>query len=337
MSTPPSAFPEKPLLSCIVPAYNEAANLQVFIPALVAKLQQIGHSFEIIVVNDGSKDDSEPVLGRLAAHTPGLRARHLSRNFGKEAAITAGLDAARGAAMVIIDADLQHPLDLIPSMLSHWYEGAEVVYAVRENRADEGALKKMGVNLFYRIVNKGARFEMPPDAGDFRLLDRKVVNALRSLPERNRFMKGLYAWVGFRTVALPYTPLPRQMGASTFGAFKLLNFAIDGLTSFSTLPLRFISVAGVVSAVLAFLYSLWVVAQYLLWGNEVSGWSTIVVLLLLFFGMQMVFTGVLGEYIARIFEEVKRRPIYIVSHEEGLPPPGSPPAAHTDTPEQDNA
>ena len=318
-------------ISCVVPAYNEAGNLPQLLPMLHAMLKQTGHAFEIIVINDGSSDATATVLHGLCQQLSGVQAIHFSRNFGKEAALTAGLDMANGDAVLLMDADLQHSPELVPQMLQHWYNGAEVVYAVRENRDDESALKKLGSSLFYRVVNRNARFTLPEDAGDFRLMDRKVVLALRQLPERNRFMKGLYAWAGFRAVALPYTPQERHSGSSNFDALSLVNFAIDGVTSFSTWPLRLISITGLLSAVAAFLHGAWVVFEYFYWGHKDSGISTIVVLLLLFFGMQMVFTGVLGEYIGRIFEEVKHRPVYIVTHEDGQ---GLPPAP--DAPEPPN-
>ena len=195
--------------------------------------------------------------------------------------------------------------------------GAEVVYAVRQHRDDERPAKQFGTRLFYRAVNRGARFVIPANAGDFRLMDRKVVLALRRLPERNRFMKGLYAWAGFRTVAIPYQPLTRESGLSNFNVLKLLHFAIDGMTAFTTWPLRVVTLIGLLAAVVAFVYGSWVVLSYLTWGNRVSGWSTLIVCILLFSGLQMMSLGVVGEYIARIFEEVKRRPVYIVSEEHG--------------------
>ena len=271
-------------LSCVIPAYNEADNLARLLPMLHDELDRTGMAWEIIVVNDGSRDHTFDTLASLSEQIRGVRAVHFSRNFGKEAAITAGIDMAHGDAVIIMDADLQHSPSLIPVMLQHWREGAEVVYAIRSHREDEKPLKQIGTRLFYRAVNRGARFGIPPDAGDFRLMDRKVVLALRRLPERNRFMKGLYAWAGFRTVAIPYQPLTRESGLSHFNAIKLLHFAIDGMTAFTTWPLRVV---------------------------------TLIVCILLFSGLQMMSLGVMGEYIARIFEEVKRRPVYIVSEEHG--------------------
>lgn len=304
-------------LSCVIPAYNEADNLVRLLPLLQEELNRTGMAWEIIVVNDGSRDQTRETLDLLTQNIPGVRALHFSRNFGKEAAITAGLDVAQGDAVVLMDADLQHSPALIPTMLEHWRTGAEVVYAVRRNREDERPAKQVGTRMFYRAVNRGARFVIPPDAGDFRLMDRKVVLALRRLPERNRFMKGLYAWAGFRTVALPYQPLTRESGLSKFNALRLLHFAIDGMTAFTTWPLRVVTLIGMLAALVAFLYGSWVIFEYLMWGNRVSGWSTLIVCILLFSGLQMMSLGVVGEYIARIFEEVKRRPVYIVAEEHG--------------------
>ena len=314
---PGPATPPSIRLSCVIPAYNEAANLPPLLQQLARVLDSFGHPYEVIVVDDGSRDDTAAVMDRLCAQTPQLRVLHLSRNFGKEAALTAGLDHADGDAVILLDADLQHDPALIGTMLQHWLDGAEMVYAVRQDRHLESSFKRAGTHWFYRLINRGARFEIPADAGDFRLLDRKVVEVLRRLPETHRFMKGLYAWAGFRTVALPYTPDARGSGQSHFGPWKLMNFAIDGITAFSTWPLRVVTTIGLMSALLAFLYGAWIVGEYLVRGNPVSGWSTLIVCILLFSGLQMVFLGVLGEYIGRIFEEVKRRPIYVIAREQG--------------------
>ena len=222
--------PGMPRLSCVVPCFNEAANLRHLLPLLEQTLEGSGMRWEVIVIDDGSTDATAQVA-REWCQLAGFRCLSLSRNFGKEAALSAGLAAARGDAVVLLDGDLQHAPPLILSMVAHWRAGAEVVYAVRENRADEGTLKRWGSHLFYRLVNAASRVPLPEDAGDFRLMDRKVVDALLALPERSRFMKGLYAWVGFRAVALPYTPAPRTRGRSRFGALHLLNLALDGLTS----------------------------------------------------------------------------------------------------------
>ncbi|MFH0134363.1 glycosyltransferase family 2 protein [Variovorax sp. EL159] len=303
-------------ISCVIPCYNEAANLRHLLPLLEDILWATRLRWEIIVVDDGSTDDTAAVA-QAWCELSGFRCISLSRNFGKEAALTAGLAAAKGDAVVLLDGDLQHSPELIHAMIAQWMAGAEVVYAVRQERSDESRFKQIGSKLFYKFVNSSDRFEVPKDAGDFRLMDRKVVDALMSLPERSRFMKGLYAWVGFRAVALPYTPAPRAEGTTTFNARRLLNLAIDGLTAFTTWPLRLVSVAGLMLAVPAFAYGAYVAVDHLLFGNSVSGWTTIVVSLMFFIGIQMISTGIVGEYIARIYEEVKGRPLYVVRDEHG--------------------
>jgi glycosyltransferase involved in cell wall biosynthesis len=308
-------------LSCVIPCYNEAENLRQLLPLLERILESSRLHWEVIVVDDGSTDATAQVA-REWCQLAGFRFLGLSRNFGKEAALSAGLSAARGDAVVLLDGDLQHGPELILSMVRHWQAGAEVVYAVRENRADESRFKRLGTRLFYRMVNVGSRVPLPEDAGDFRLMDRKVVDALLSLPERSRFMKGLYAWVGFRTLALPYTPAPRTRGASTFSVLRLLNLALDGLTAFSTWPLRLISVAGLLIAIPALGYGAYLVLNYLRDGEDVPGWSTLAVGLMFLIGVQMLSIGIVGEYIGRIFEEVKGRPLFVVreSAGEGLEP-----------------
>ncbi|MGJ7497524.1 glycosyltransferase family 2 protein [Variovorax sp. RT4R15] len=303
-------------ISCVIPCFNEAVNLRELLPRLEEILSATHLSWEIIVVDDGSTDDTVAVAAEWC-QLSGFRCISLSRNFGKEAALTAGLTAARGDAVVLLDGDLQHSPSMIHSMVAQWNEGAEVVYAVRRERSDEGTLKRFGAGLFYKLVNASDRFALPRNAGDFRLMDRKVVDALLSLPERSRFMKGLYAWVGFKAVALPYTPSPRASGVSRFNAIRLFNLAVDGLTSFTTWPLRMVSVVGLLLAVPAFAYGTFLVADHLLVGNAVSGWTTIVVSLMFFIGIQMISTGIVGEYVARIFEEVKGRPLYVISDERG--------------------
>ena len=238
-AAPPAALPRPPLrLSCVVPAFNEAVNLPRFIPALAEAVAQLTPHFEIVIVNDGSTDATHTVAMELVAHS-GLPLRYLalSRNFGKEAALSAGIDHTRGNAVVLIDGDFQHPLDLLPEMHALWQRGYDMVYGVIADRGAESGAKRVGTHLFYRIMNAGNSVKMPPNAGDYRWLDRKVANALKALPERHRFMKGLYAWVGFKTAALPFVPLDRAAGASSFNLRRLGSLALLGLTSFTTLPL----------------------------------------------------------------------------------------------------
>ena len=314
---PPAGRPDCPTLSCIVPAYNEGQNLPLLLTALVPALTALTPRWEIIVIDDGSRDNTAAAL-RPWLQEPGLRYLALSRNFGKEAALTAGLEHARGQVVLMMDADGQHPLSLLPAMLQGWKDGADAVCALRETRADESWTKRLGTRLFYRIVNAGSPVPIPADAGDFRLLDRRVVDALLALPERNRFLKGLYAWVGFRTQFVPYTPAAHVQGKSSFSMTRLLGLAITGLTAFSTLPLRIWGGVGALVALTAMGYGAWIAIEHLLYGNPVPGWPTVVVGLMFFSGVQLLSIGILGEYIGRIFDEVKRRPVYLLRETAGV-------------------
>jgi len=304
-------------LSCIVPCKNEAKNLELLLPRLAEILPTLGLPWEVLLVDDGSTDATPAIAAAWATRVPGIRLLQLSRNFGKEAAITAGLESVHGGVVVILDADLQHPPGLIADMLARWREGADIVYAVRQDRSDESLVKRAGTGLFYRLINAGDRFQVPAGAGDFRLMDRAAVQALLMLPERRRFMKGLYAWVGFDAQPLPYEPAERAHGRSHFSLKRLVSLSLDGLTSFTTWPLRIVSYVGAVLALLSFSYGGYISIEYFFVGNEVSGWTTIVVTMMFFFGMQMLFIGIIGEYVGRIFEEVKQRPVYVVRRQVG--------------------
>jgi len=310
------AFPVHGCVSCVIPCLNEHDNLGVLLPVLRALLEQCCDGWEIIVVDDGSTDGTPALMARWSA-VDGVRYVQLSRNFGKEAALAAGLEAADGDAVICLDADMQHPPDLIPRMLQRWQAGAEMVYAVREDRDDESWLKRVGARWFYRLLGGAQGVEVPAHAGDFRLMDRKVVEALVALPERTRFMKGLYAWVGFRAEALPYTPHERLHGASRYGFWRLARLAVDGLMAFTTWPLRLASLVGCAFALLSIAYGCVLVIDYLLHGNRVSGWTTLVTALLFFAGINLISLGVMGEYVARIFDEVKGRPLFVARQRRG--------------------
>lgn len=303
-------------ISCVVPALDEADNLARLLPQLREVLSLCAPQWEVIVVDDGSHDRTVELLALWAAE-PGFRAVALSRNFGKEAALMAGLEAGGGDVVVTMDADMQHPPAVIEALLRAWRGGAAMAYAMRRDRGDESALKRWGTHAFYRLLNAADGLQVPPDAGDFRLMDRAVVDALLALPERNRFMKGLYAWVGFDPVAVPYDVAPRAAGRSRFGARRLLRLSLAGITAFTTWPLRAVSFAGVLLALLALAYGAWLTGEHLLFGHPVSGWTTIVVGLMLLSGVQLISLGVVGEYVGRVFEEVKGRPLYVIKRQWG--------------------
>lgn len=310
MSTSPDR-PANPLISCIVPAFNESANIGRFLQVLHEELCKHSSRVEMIVVNDGSRDDTAAKVIAASQQLP-VKLIDFSRNFGKEAALTAGIDRADGDAVIMIDADFQHPVETIGAFVEQWRAGFDMVYGVRTDRAEETGVKRSGVKLFYWLIDRMASVDLPADAGDFRLLDRKVVLALRSLPERGRFMKGLYSWVGFRSTAVSFQVQQREAGESSFTFRQLWRLAMTGLISFSDLPLRMWSVIGLVISGLSFVYALWVVLKTMLFGADTSGWPTIVVAIMFFGGVQLISVGVLGEYIARIFNEVKQRPNYLV-------------------------
>jgi glycosyltransferase involved in cell wall biosynthesis len=310
-------------MSCVMPAFNEAGALARLVPQVLEQLQRWCPQVELVIVNDGSRDASSEVIHSLCQQHPEVVGIDLSRNFGKEAALTAGLHAARGDVVVLMDADGQHPVALVERMLVLWREGHDVVYAVRRTREDQSPLHARLTSLFYRLLNWGSRVEIPPHAGDFRLLDRQVVEALKALPERNRFMKGLYAWVGYRSTAIDYEPLPRADGRSHYGWRNSFALALTGMLAFSITPLRLLALAGLLLAGAALCYGAWVVAEYFWWGISVPGYATIVVGLMFFSGIQLLSIGVLAEYVARIYEEVKQRPTYWVRQRlgRGLPDP----------------
>ena len=306
----------RPAISCVVPAFNEAANLEPMLCGLTAQLAALTDRWEVIVIDDGSRDATPAAMAPWLTR-PGVRYVRLSRNFGKEAALTAGIDRAVGEVVLLMDADLQHPASLVPEMLAAWVGGADMVCAARASRADESLAKRLGTALFYALVNRDAAVQIPVDAGDFRLMDRRVVDALKSLPERNRFMKGLYAWVGFQNVIIPYLPNERHAGTTTFSMRRLARLAFTGVTAFTNAPLRLWSALGVVIALFALAFGSWIVFEHFVFGNDVPGWATLVTGMAFFSGVQLLSIGILGEYVGRIFDEVKQRPVYVVGTEAG--------------------
>jgi len=303
-------------LSCVVPAYNEGALIGDFLAQLTAAARAITPDVEIVVVNDGSSDNTGALVRQLAAQLP-VHYIELSRNFGKEAALQAGLDAATGDCVVLLDADFQHPLAVIPRMVERWRAGIEMVYTTKAHRSDEPRLRQLGSRLFYTLVAGQRGGNIPADAGDFRLLDRRVVDALCALPERNRFMKGLYAWVGFRSEGIAITMQERPAGESKFNALRLASLAATGITAFSVKPLRLVTLMGMVISVISILMACWIVIEKLFLGQEIPGFATLAAAVFFLSGVQLVSLGIVGEYVGRIFEEVKQRPRYLISAEAG--------------------
>jgi glycosyltransferase involved in cell wall biosynthesis len=303
---------KEPLISVIVPAFNEAGAIQTTLHNISLQLAKLSARWEIVVIDDGSRDNTAALVKAVSTKLNTSLVR-FSRNFGKEYAITAGLEYAQGDVVICMDADGQHSSELLTQMLEKWREGYDMVYAVRQDREVESQFKRWGSKVFYRAIGLGGQIHIPRDAGDFRLMDRKVVDALRSLPERSRFMKGIYAWVGYKSIGIPYTPLPRTHGESTFSRLRLIGLAWTGITSFSVMPLRLASAVGGLLALFAFLYGTSVVVDKLFFHESVPGWPTVIASIMFFSGVQLLFIGILGEYLARIYDEVKGRPSYIVA------------------------
>ena len=303
---------DAPTVSLVVPMHDEAGNIAPLYQRIRQCLDAVGESWELVCVNDGSRDDTLIRLEALRAQDDRVVVVDLARNFGKEAALTAGLDHARGQVAIPLDADLQGPPELVPLMLKKWREGYDVVNAVRGVREGEGFLKRVTAHVFYRSINKLSDLEIPRDTGDFRLLSRPVLDALKQLPERRRFMKGLFAWVGFRTTEVLYRRDPRLSGKTKFNYWRLWNFALEGVTSFSTVPLRLSSYLGFIVSLCAFIYAVKIIAATLIFGDAVRGYPTLMVVTLFLGGVQLMALGVMGEYLGRVYEESKQRPIYLV-------------------------
>lgn len=305
-------------LSLVIPMHNEVEGLDLLFGRLDSATAGLGVAVEIVCVDDGSRDDTLAALRTRAETDPRLRVVALTRNFGKEAALTAGLEAARGDMVVPLDADLQDPPELIAEFLTLWEQGYDVVYGVRTDRSSDSFAKRQTANLFYRLFNGLSDYPIPDSAGDFRLMDRQVVEALRGLPERNRFMKGLFSWVGFRQVGVPYARPARAAGISRWSYGKLIRFALDGLTAFTTAPLRVWTGVGVAAALVAAVSGVFLIGRVLLVGRDVPGYASLMVVILFAFALQMIALGILGEYVGRMYQEVKQRPTYLVRERIGF-------------------
>jgi len=321
-----SRRPADPLLSLVVPVFDEDESIDLFIDTVVPILERDRLRFEIVFVNDGSRDDTLSCLLGRSAGDRRIRVVNLSRNFGKEAALTAGIDHARGDVLIPIDIDLQDPPDLIASFMTRWREGYDIVYGVRSARLTDTTAKRMSAGWFYWVFNSMSPVRIPPNVGDFRLVDRRAVEVLRQLPERNRFMKGLFAWVGFNSIGVPYERPQRAAGTTKFNFWRLWNFALDGVVSFSTAPLRAWFYVGVVIAAVAILYALFIITRVLILGIDTPGYASLLIAVLLMGAIQLLSLGIIGEYLGRLFLEVKGRPIYVVEgvYEAGAdaPPKG---------------
>lgn len=309
----------RPVLSIVAPAYNEERNLPAFLAAIIPVLEKIGETFEIVFVNDGSRDGTLGMLAAAASQDPRVKVVGLARNFGKDVALSAGLAHATGQAVIPIDCDLQHPVELIPEFVAKWREGYDMVLGVRSKRDEEGFLRRTASRTYYKIMRWMTSVEIPPNAGDFRLIDRKIIDVIVKMPERHRFMKGIFAWPGFKVTAVEFQANVRANDtASTWSFFKLWRFALDGLFSFSTAPLKMWTYVGVLTAVGAFAYLVVTLVQKVAFGIDVPGYASLLILMLFFNGMLLVSNGIQGEYIARIFEEVKGRPLYVVGQTFGF-------------------
>jgi glycosyltransferase involved in cell wall biosynthesis len=309
-------------ISLVVPAFNEAHALPVLHQRIVAVLDGLAMDAEVLYVDDGSRDDTWAVIAGLGERDARVRGIRLSRNFGKELALTAGLDAVQGDAAIVLDADGQDPPELIPLFVEKWREGFDVVFGTRTRREGESWLKRFTAAAFYRVMERLSHTPVPRDTGDFRLLSRRALDALAGLRERRRFMKGLFAWVGYRQCAIPYQREPRLAGASKFSYWRLWNFALEGITSFSTAPLRIATYLGVLAAMAAFVFGVVIIGKTLMYGDPVPGYPSLMTVVLFLGGVQLMALGMIGEYLGRLFDEAKQRPLYLV--QERLGPPESP-------------
>ena len=307
---------QRPLLSVVAPAYNEEEVLPEFHRRLIAVLRELGCDYEVVYVNDGSRDGTLDVLMKLRRDDPDITLLDLSRNFGKEIAMAAGLDHACGDAVVVIDTDLQDPPELIPQLLEGWREGYDVVYAQRLERDGETWLKKATASLFYRLIHRVSRVEIPRNTGDYRLLSRRAVDSLNRLREHHRFMKGLFAWIGYPQKAVPYNRDARLAGSTKWNYWRLWNLALEGITSFTIAPLKLASYMGLFISLVAFLYAVFIIYKTLVFGEDVRGYPSMMVVVLMLGGIQLASLGIIGEYLGRMFNETKARPLYLLQRLE---------------------
>lgn len=302
-------------LTIVIAAYNEEAVIAQMHQRLSAVLDGTDAESTVLYVDDGSRDNTWAELERIAAADPRVRLLRLARNFGKELALTAGLDHVETDAAMVLDADGQDPPELIPAFVAKWREGYDVVYGTRTARDGETWFKRFTAAAFYRVIQRLSHTSIPPDTGDFRLMSRPVLDALRQVRERQRFMKGLFTWVGFRQVSFPYQREPRLAGASKFNYWKLWNLALEGITSFSTVPLRAATYIGLLTAFAAFAWGVFIVLRTLLWGDPVQGWPSLMTVVLFLGGLQLVALGIIGEYLGRLYMEAKQRPLYLIARD----------------------
>jgi glycosyltransferase involved in cell wall biosynthesis len=306
------------LLSVVVPVYNEERGLTRLVDRLTAALERLDRPWEVVFVDDGSSDGTSSVLAAINVREPRCKAVVFSRNFGKEIAVAAGLRYAGGDCAIVMDGDLQHPPEAIATFVRFWEQGFDVVYGQRSDRATDSTMHRLSSRAFYWLFTWISRTALPRDAGDFRLIDRKVVNVLNRMDERSRFNKGLFAWVGFRSIGVPFQVEERESGVSRWRPRQLLRFALDGVVSFSTIPLRVWSYLGLLVSAFAFVFALFILIETLLRGTTAPGFPTLIISVMFFAGVQLISLGVIGEYLGRVYEEVKGRPLFVVSREIGI-------------------
>jgi polyisoprenyl-phosphate glycosyltransferase len=305
-------------LSVVIPVFNEQRGVEALVARLTSALDALGHPWDVLFVNDGSTDDTMLALRRLNANDPRIKTISLSRNFGKEIAVAAGLQHATGDGVVIMDGDLQHPPEVIGDFVARWQDGFDIVYGQRRDRQTDSAMQRASSRIFYRVFRIMSGTELPDGAGDFRLLDRKAVDAMNRFGERSRFNKGLFAWIGFKSVGVVFDVAPRNDGVSRWRPRRLLRFALDGIASFTTIPLRVWSYLGLLVSAFAFFYAMVFILKTLIWGADIPGFPTLIISVMLLGGVQLISLGVIGEYLGRVYEEVKGRPLYIVGERIGI-------------------